>query len=97
MKHSKPTNLEVWHSKGKRGGGVNLLKSDRGSCAVSALSSFSLQCFPKTHDRIFEGCEEHSASGIMLADEGGQSCAVSDPRSFRFQRVSFPLWLGSLK
>jgi hypothetical protein len=88
---------EQWEERG--GGGVNLLKSDRGSCAVSALSSFSLQCasFPKTHDRIFEGCEERSTSGIMLADEGGQSCAVSDPRSFRFQRVSFPLWLGSLK
>ena len=77
----------------KRGGGGG------GSCAVSALSSFRLQCasFPKRHDRIFEGCDERITSGIMLANEGGRSCAVSDPRSFRLQRVSFPLWLEVLK
>ena len=34
---------------------------------------------------------------MMLAGKRVRSCAVSDPRSFRFQRVSFPLWLGSLK
>ena len=70
-----------------------------GSCAVSALSSFRLQCasFHKRHDHIFEGCEGRSTSEIMLETDGVDPVQSLIRGPSDCSRVSFSVLLESLK